>query len=338
MINIVVFRGGALGDFVLGLPLIDCIHAAYPSAIITLVAPRPWLPLAWRQGASIAGVPIDDPAISELYGGRLPVQTNHQGRVLPRDAELVLLLTAREDAGLADAWRAMGARRVVWCSPLPDPNGDEHATDRVLRALEPLGLPVVTRRPRVALTADELKEAVAWLTTHLPGGAGPIVALHPGSGGAWKRWPVEGFAELAKLLSARYQARIMLIAGPADADVVARFRHLAAGIVFAEATELAPRQLAALLHRTDVFVGNDSGVAHLAAAVDSAVVALFGPTNDRVWAPRSERVTILRGVLGVVPPAKGAASSTVWRDRPWEPPLETERVYAAVARSLPKDS
>jgi lipopolysaccharide heptosyltransferase II len=122
------------------------------------------------------------------------------------------------------------------------------------------------------------------------------IAVHPGSGDfiPSRRWPAEHFAQVADALAERYSARIVLVGGPGEealADAVA-------GQMEKKPLNLAGKttvkQLAALLARCALFVGGDSGVMHVAVAVGTPVVALFGPTNEDAWGPYTPEGSGLR--------------------------------------------
>lgn len=121
----------------------------------------------------------------------------------------------------------------------------------------------------------------------MPESAGPTIAVHPGSGGfsVARRWPVERFAEVANALARRLGARIVVVGGPDEVALVTRLAGLLAKppVFLAGRTSLS--QLAAVFRRCDLFVGNDSGLMHLAVAARTPVVAVFGPSNDRAWGP-----------------------------------------------------
>lgn len=102
--------------------------------------------------------------------------------------------------------------------------------------------------------------------------------LHPFSGSARKNWPLEQWRELEKLLQLRMP--VYWCAGPED--------QLPGAVVIPDLY-----QLAEWISRAHVFIGNDSGITHLAAATGTPTVALFGPTNPSVWAPRGTDVTVI---------------------------------------------
>jgi ADP-heptose:LPS heptosyltransferase len=196
-------------------------------------------------------------------------------------ADAVLAFT-RSAAGL----EALGsrARRLVARDPAPPPGGP-HASHWLAGALEPLGIDAVVEPPPLVFTEAETIDAET-ATSGLPAG---FLAVHPGSGSPAKNWPLDRFREAARQLS---PARPwLLVLGPAEDDVVPPSGALVA-------RSLPLRRLAAVLARAGLFLGNDSGVAHLAAACGTRTLALFGPTDPAQWAPVGRAVRTLRAAAG----------------------------------------
>lgn len=105
-----------------------------------------------------------------------------------------------------------------------------------------------------------------------------FAVIHPFSGSARKNWPIERFRELAQ----RLDMPVQWCAGPEELlDGAVRFENL--------------YELACWLATARVYVGNDSGITHLAAAAGAPVVAIFGPTDPAIWAPRGENVRVVSG-------------------------------------------
>jgi ADP-heptose:LPS heptosyltransferase len=115
------------------------------------------------------------------------------------------------------------------------------------------------------------------------------IAIHPGSGSPTKNWPVENFHALAAFL-AEAGRRITWCLGPAEVERDPRTQFDGDVLQCESLVALAGR-----LASARVFIGNDSGITHLAAALGIPTVAIFGPTNPAVWEPRGERVRVLRG-------------------------------------------
>jgi heptosyltransferase-3 len=110
--------------------------------------------------------------------------------------------------------------------------------------------------------------------------AGDFAVIHPFSGSPRKNWPMERFRELAESIG----MPVRWCAGPEeDLDGAARIGNL--------------HELACWIRSARVYVGNDSGITHLAAAAGARVVAIFGPTDPAVWAPRGDRVRVIAGTL-----------------------------------------
>ena len=176
------------------------------------------------------------------------------------------------------------ARRLVARDPTP-PAGGPHASRWLAGALDLLGIPSRSEPPPLGFTDAERVDAEA-LTRDLPRG---FLAIHPGSGSRRKNWPFDRFADTARRLSPGRP--FLLVLGPAEADVVPP-----PGARVARGLPL--RTLGAALAWAGLFLGNDSGVTHLAAACGTRTVALFGPTDPAQWAPVGRAVTTLRAASG----------------------------------------
>jgi heptosyltransferase-2 len=148
-------------------------------------------------------------------------------------------------------------------------------------ALRPLGLATTDYRTRLPVGKSETQNSK-------PPTLNPAsIAIHPGSGSPRKNWPVERWAELGGRL--RGQAPLLIVGGEADAAAVAALAAL--GEV---AQNLSLPELARRLAACQRFLGHDSGVSHLAAAVGTPCVLLFGPTDPAMWAPPGEHVHVIR--------------------------------------------
>jgi ADP-heptose:LPS heptosyltransferase len=120
-----------------------------------------------------------------------------------------------------------------------------------------------------------------------------VIAFHPGSGGASKLWPWTGWEQIMTW-TAQQGLHGLMISGPAEQAYNAHLAHPAHSPPWPQAQNLPLPYLAALLARCQVMVGHDSGITHLAAAVGTTTLALFGPTDPLLWGPRSRRACVLQ--------------------------------------------
>jgi len=122
----------------------------------------------------------------------------------------------------------------------------------------------------------------------------PIVSIHAGAGNIHKQWTTDGFAEVADWLSAR-GFQVIFVGADRDLDKI----HAVMSALNLKAYNLGDKlslgELMALFEMSSLFLGNDSGPMHLAAAIGTPVVALFGPVDDNRWRPLSTNSIVLRG-------------------------------------------
>jgi ADP-heptose:LPS heptosyltransferase len=150
----------------------------------------------------------------------------------------------------------------------------------------------------VSLRLDPLAEAVSRMEVVLSGKGvareDSFLVLHAGSGGRKKIWPFAGWRMLLTQRVREWPVKLVTVLGPAD-DPVRDFVHEMeeeAGLRVIEGLDLP--LLAALLARASAYLGHDSGVTHLAAAMGTQTLALFGPTSPEIWAPVGENVRVMR--------------------------------------------
>ena len=278
--KLAVLRANAIGDYLVSLPAIEALSAAYPDAELVLLG-SDWHAsfLAGRPGPvdrclpvpPTAGVrddqPPSPPAVVDRFFARM--------RAERFDLAVQLQGGGRHSNPFA---RRLGAR-VTAGSRTPDaPPLDrtvpytrhQHEIHRFLEVAALVGAAPVTLEPRLQVTAADRAEAAAALS----GDDRPLVVLHPGAKDPRRRWPVERLAVVGSEL-ARKGAQLAVVGTATDRPLVGRL--LAA--LDSEAADLAGRLglggLAGLLERATLMVGNDSGPRHLAAAVGTATVAVY---------------------------------------------------------------
>lgn len=127
------------------------------------------------------------------------------------------------------------------------------------------------------------------------GGHGKIVAVHPGSGGRKKNWPLKNFLELGMKLLVNKERSVIFLCGPAEdagtKEEVRRFSGQQERVILLDNADLTA--VAAVLSLSELYIGNDSGISHLAAAVQTPSLVLFGPSDPRIWRPAGDHVRVL---------------------------------------------
>jgi ADP-heptose:LPS heptosyltransferase len=287
---------------VLTTPIIRAIRRARPTAHLSyLVEPQ--------AAPVVAGNPnLDDVIVAPLLRGAarlredaalaLRLRRSRYDAVIdfhggPRSSLLAFATGARERIGYTIAGRGwMYTKRV----PRPRGHRPRHSVENqwdLAEALLPdLGRPTPGRDPvemhEDADTARRVEDRLLGL------GIGPsheVVVMHVGAGNEFRRWPERSFADVAaRLASGRPNRRIILTTGPAQAARAGDVRRLAldrgadAGAI-AVACDLDLGELRGVVARARLFVGGDSGPAHIAATTATPMVVVFGPTTPSVWGP-----------------------------------------------------
>lgn len=269
-----VYHGGALGDFLTTLPAMAAWRRLRPAAHLVLLGKPAFAELA-PPGLFDEVWDAESQRLAWLFGsGR-----STEGTVPPALSLLgSALLFSSAGSALFGNLERLGVSGIVRQDPfpaMPVPIIDYH-----LSLFGGVSFSEKERTPLVAL--GRASPAVPPQT----------VAVHPGSGSARKNWPLARFVSLSRLLEG-HGRRVTWITGPAEEGL-----SLPPGAAVWRGLPLP--QLAAALSSCELYVGNDSGITHLAAAAGCSTVALFGPSNPLVWAPRGGRVRVITAPAGTL--------------------------------------
>jgi ADP-heptose:LPS heptosyltransferase len=170
-----------------------------------------------------------------------------------------------------------------------------HAVDHGLAPLHAVGIVTGDRSTVVVPSPEQAAEAASLRQSLLP--AGPYWALHPGAGKKQNLWPADRFAAVAAAVAVS-GTPVLVLHGPADGDQLAAFvasrsrAEAGAPVVVAPATSIGTG--AALIAGAERFLCNDTGVMHVAGAVGTPTLALFGPTDPDLWKPPGDHVVALK--------------------------------------------
>src|SRR5262249_18805182 len=191
------------------------------------------------------------------------------------------------DARYCERLRAL-VRECVIASPLPDDASRSTVWQHLLNTID---------APRCAdlgptEVPDSWRDRAIQTLTELGARSRPLLVVHPGAGGRWKLWPVEHQARVIEQVMRDSGAQALIHQGPADREVAERLSCILEGP--------APRLvepdlplLAAVLGQASAYLGGDSGVSHLAAAVGAPAIIVFPPETGKRWAPWSPTATPL---------------------------------------------
>lgn len=277
--RICVVFPGALGDFLCFLPTLRLLSAHAPVDLFARSEFADLVPPAVKVCSS------ERHEIAELFvPGAAPTK-----RLCDffRGYDSVYSWLGSQDREFVQSLQIVSQGRARVFAFRPTTGGIVHQADYYLSCIRGKGqgsaIPVIAPKPEMMAWSESY-----WAQHSLHGK--PVLTLAPGSGSKEKNWPVNSYGAVAEWWASQTQGAVVVIAGPVEAErggLEPLLDHTVAAI------DLNLGQVAALLKRSALYLGNDSGITHLAAAVGVRTVALFGPSDARRWGPRGERVTVL---------------------------------------------
>jgi heptosyltransferase-2 len=272
--GLIIFPG-ALGDLICLLPAVNAFAAMHPKIAFELMARAELARFAERRMAIVAGHSIDRREIALLFsegGGGSDAVRDFFGQF-----DRIDCFFASDNDRFRESLRQV-ARGEVAFYPFR-PSGRGHIAECYLRAMG-----ATIAHPfscSIGLLPDDLQSARQKLNefglTH-----GSYVLILPGSGSARKNWPVENFARLAERIQLIH--RVLIVLGPSDTGLAPSFQGRALSIM----ADLELGEVAGIASEARCFIGNDSGVSHLAAAAGARGLVIFGPTDPKRWCPLGE--------------------------------------------------
>ena len=282
--RILVIRGGAIGDFILTLPAIAALRQQFPDAYLEVLGYPHIAQLAVAGGLADKVQSIEAGPLAGFFarGGSLaPELTDYFSEF----DVIISYLYDPDRIFQENVGRCTPAQFIVG-PHRPDERTETHATKVYLKPLERLAIFEADHVPRLSF---QNKAAIEH----------PQIALHPGSGSEKKNWPEDKWADLLAYLVNHSRLDLLLVGGEAEGE---RLQRLAAALPpkrarVAQSLPLA--ELGKLLERCIAFIGHDSGISHLAAAVGLPGVLLWGNTAEAVWRPPAQRMLVIRHQEGL---------------------------------------
>jgi len=296
--RILVVRPGALGDVLLTLPVLEALQARYPQAAIEVMGNLAVLRLLVGRSVVSAVSSFDRADLGALFRHEaIPSAALH--RYLDQ-FDIIVSYAAPLSHVFAHNLARLTRGRVVSFDAQPGADVGVHMSDYLQRPLQELYVTERRQPVRLTLTVEDRQDAEQWWEEQ---GlvARQVLAVHPSSGSPAKNWPASRFAAVSRDLQRRCGMHTLLVSGPADEIAVGEVRGALGGCEHTLVQGASLQQLAALIAHCQTYLGNDSGVSHLAAAVGVPTVVVFGPTDPGVWAPRGSSVYVVQGAVPCAP-------------------------------------
>jgi len=281
-----------VGDAILSLPALANLRKALPQGRITLLV-KPWVSDLFEGSPFLDEVIVyEEKGRHRGLAGRLRLAFELRER---RFDTAILFQNAFEAAFLVFlagiphriGYTTDGRGPLLTIGVKPEEKHLRgHQRDYYLGLLQAVGLDRGERHPFLPVTDGQQVEVGKVLQAAGIREGGRLIGMNPGSayGGA-KRWPLERYAILADALESRLGAKVVLLGSPQDMAIAARIETLARSRPINLAGRIPLKLLPALLRGCQVLVSNDTGAAHVAAAVGTPVVVIFGPTDPKRTAP-----------------------------------------------------
>jgi len=298
--RILVIKLRYLGDVLISTPVVASLRAAFPRAYLSMLV-NPGTEAMIAHNPHLDEVLVVERSASALRQLRFALALRR------RRFDLVIDLTDGDRAAILSrltgaAMRIGFNREGLWRGRLythvvPLQQQAIPIIRQQLMALEILGIPVAESTPLLVVRQDEETTAGAALGEIEIGPGEAFVAVHPGARWWFKSWSARRFAGLIDYVQGKLGVKVVLLGGDQEREIA----EAILGEVGTEVRSLVGRlgllELAALLRRATLFVGNDNGPMHIAAAVGTPVVGLFGPTDPKVWGPAGQgHATVYKGI------------------------------------------
>ena len=292
--RILIIKPSSLGDIIHALPTLSALRSQFPDSWIGWVVKEEWAEILKGHPDLDEVVAVDFRLTQWLSLARrirrlsCDLVVDLQG--LFRSGLLARLSGARERIGFA-AGREGSAMFYTQCVELPNPKQmpwrllDIHAVDRNLMVAQHLGADITQPRCILPSTLQDEEAVAQWFAeAHVPSTC-RLVALAPVSRQAIKNWPFDRFLQAAGALSVQEECHIVLLGSASQRWMVPHFQAVLGERLIDLVGKTGIRHLDIVLRQVHLLITNDSAVLHIASAVETPVLALFGPTSSLATGP-----------------------------------------------------
>jgi ADP-heptose:LPS heptosyltransferase len=335
--SVLVIHQGAIGDFILALPALRVLRKTFPKARSVIMGYPRILELVKKRFYAEEIVSVDRKGMASFFvrGGGLDADLSRFFSTF----DLIVVFTKDGEGPLIGNLRRVSEGRILHVNPFPPEHERIHLSEHLLRELRRYSLSIPGQEPRLYLTRADQERG-----THYCQRKGLTISestrtivVHPGSGSKKKVWPVERFVEVVRQLKRSAGSRILVLLGPAEGPEVQKaFEAIEwemgpAAPIFLKGLSLL--ELASVIGGSCLFIGNDSGITHMAAALGVPTVAIFGPSDPKIWSPRGKRVGVVRSKIACSPCSQEKFFDC--QDIQCLKQVEVEDVLAEVSRLAP---
>jgi len=303
--SMLMIHQGALGDFILALPILETLRNAFRQAKSVIMGFPRILELVEKRFYADEILAIDQRGMASFFVRGGPLDRNLSQFF--STFNLLVVFGKDEEGILIGNLRQVCRGHILHLNPFPEWTQRIHVSDHLLKELHRYGFPISNQNPRIYLTEKDRDLGRRFFKAQglTEEERSKAIIVHPGSGSRKKVWPLERFLDLVRYLQRHSDSRILIVLGPAEGtEVQGAFEGIAwdmgpAAPILAKGFSLLG--LASVMEGCRLFIGNDSGITHMAAALGLPTVALFGPTDHKIWAPRGEKVIVVRKEISCSP-------------------------------------
>lgn len=290
--KILVIRGGAIGDFILTLPAVTALRERFASAHLEVLGYPHIARLALAAGLVDRVQPIEARGLAGFFARHGELEEDLKDYF--SEFDLILSYLYDPDSIFQENVCRCATGQFIAAPHRAQESERVHAAKVYLKPLERLAIFDADPVPRLKLDTSGSGNGK---TNH--GAKRATIALHPGSGSEAKNWPEQNWAALLQHLAQARPYELLLVGGEAEGDRLQRLAALLPPGRLRLAQSLDLVELGRRLQHSLMFIGHDSGISHLAAALGLSGILLWGITSEEIWRPPSQRMTILRHAQGL---------------------------------------
>ena len=281
-LHTLVLFPGSLGDFLCLLPALTELAGSTPDGVVEVVARGELLAMIQRLPFVCHAFSLDSGIFAQLFSQ--PGASAEQGLRFSFPVSEIFSWFGHAHPEVKVNLNRIAPGRVRSFAFFTGQE-DCHASAYYLRCVGTKEL----RGPSLLLGEEERQ----WLDRYwrLPDWppSSRVLMVHPGSGGQKKRWVTEGFVQICHWWQQQKKGKVLILLGPAEEEEAESWRQIGGKVE----RNLSLLQVAALLSRADLYLGNDSGISHLAGAVGARGIVLFGPTRPQQWRPLGGSLSVI---------------------------------------------